>query len=51
MPAEAPDTDPCHNKLAVIFDDTRVQTEPADVMLKFLTEYCSDAADSFLPSK
>ena len=49
--AEAPDDDPCHNQLAAIFDDQKVQQEPADVMLKFMQDYCVEAADDFLPSK
>lgn len=28
-----------------------MQTEPADVMLTFMKDYCVEAADDFLPSK
>ena len=49
--AEEPDDDPCHNKLTLIFEDEAIRTEPADVMLKFMDDYCVEAADDFLPSK
>ena len=48
---EGTDDDPCHNQLSAIFDDQKVQQEPADVMLKFMQDYCVEAADDFLPSK
>ena len=46
-----PDDDPCHTQLSAIFDDQKVQTEPADVMLSFMKDYCVEASDDFLPSK
>ena len=46
-----PDDDPCHTQLSAIFDDQKVQTEPADVMLDFMKDYCVEASDDFLPSK
>ena len=45
------DDDPCHIELNKIFESNAVQATPAEVLTQFVTDYCVDAADDFLPSK
>ena len=49
--AEEVDDDPCHTSLSLIFNERAVQDSPADVVLKFMTDYCVEEADEFFPSK
>ena len=45
------DDDPCHIELNKIYETNAVQLKPAEVLTQFVTDYCTDAADDFLPSK
>ena len=43
--------DPCQTSLASILVDETLQEHPADVLISFVENYCTEAADIFMPSK
>ena len=41
----------CQTSLGAIFEDSLVSDSPADVLVNFVENYCTKAADAYLESK